>query len=158
MKTIIAAALATGFVMGGGMIAQAQGSGDGHGNHFAKIDTNGDGTLSQSELAAAQAARFAEIDTNQDGYLSTDEIRTHHEAKRGARRAQRQERMMKRIDTDGNGLISRAEFEARPKRGLMRADTNGDGAITPDEIEAMKAKRREHRRKRLKQQGGSGPQ
>ncbi|HBD52253.1 MAG TPA: hypothetical protein DC036_07110 [Alphaproteobacteria bacterium] len=49
---------------------------------FSKLDTNGDGSISQDEFSARLAAMFDKLDVNADGMLSTDEmprrIKRHH--------------------------------------------------------------------------------
>ncbi|GAB3727436.1 hypothetical protein GCM10028862_04050 [Luteimonas pelagia] len=48
-----------------------------------KMDTDGDGRLSQAEFAAkheGQAGKFAGIDTDGDGFISAAEMDAHHAA------------------------------------------------------------------------------
>lgn len=52
----------------------------------------------------------------------------------------RGERFAKRLDKDGDGLISRDEFQLPPNRMMEDADTNGDGAVTLDELKAERDK------------------
>ncbi len=52
-------------------------------------------------------------------------------------------------DTDGDGLVTRAEAEAALDRRFAELDTNGDGAISRDEVEAQREMRRMERRERL---------
>lgn len=55
------------------------------------------------------------------------------------------EKFMK-MDTDGNGSISEAEFTAAKAEKFGDADTNGDGAISKDELKAAwKEKKEEHK-------------
>ena len=46
-----------------------------------------------------------------------------------------------RLDTDGDGRVSREEFQSGerggPGRGLAQADSDGDGAVSRDEVQAM---------------------
>jgi Ca2+-binding EF-hand superfamily protein len=44
--------------------------------------------------------------------------------------------MLKRLDTDGDGKLSLAEFAAPSERMFDRLDKNHDGVITPDEMKA----------------------
>lgn len=96
-------------------------------------DTNGDGMISRAEAAALPriAKHFDAIDANRDGQLTFDEIRAYHEARRG-------EHWMK-LDTNGDGLVSRAEAQAGAPRlaeHFDQLDTNKDGQLSKDEIKA----------------------
>jgi EF-hand domain pair len=58
----------------------------------------------------------------------------------GPHRHHRHGGMFKRIDTDGDGMISRAELLASQQRQLQafeRADTNHDGKLSRDEMRAF---------------------
>lgn len=44
------------------------------------------------------------------------------------------ERMFERMDTDKDGSISKAEFDAAKKARFTRADANGDGKISLEEM------------------------
>jgi len=62
-----------------------------------------------------------------------------------APRAQRQgPGMMQSADTDGDGTISRAEFDAAGARAFARLDEDGDGYVTMDEFEAGPHMERQH--------------
>jgi len=51
------------------------GAGQGmRGKHFEQMDSNGDGTISAKEHAAAAAKRFSMMDSNGDGKLSNEEM------------------------------------------------------------------------------------
>ena len=53
--------------------------------------------------------------------------------------------MFEKLDTDGNGMVSAAEFAARPMRGMERFDTDGDGMVSDEEREAARAAMKDHR-------------
>ena len=96
-------------------------------------DTNGDGMISREEAAALPmiAKNFDQIDANHDGQVTLDELRAFHEQQRAEH--------WKRLDTDGDGRISRQEAQANAPRLAERfdqLDTNGDGFLTPDELRA----------------------
>jgi Ca2+-binding EF-hand superfamily protein len=42
-------------------------------------------------------------------------------------------------DTDGDGKLSPAEFQAMTRKQILRADTNGDGKVSLDEWKARPA-------------------
>ncbi len=66
---------------------------------------------------------------------------------RAAKRAEFQQRMFDKIDTNHDGLISRAEYQAFVDARFDKLDTNGNGLVTADEIADSQATR-ERARKR----------
>jgi len=101
-------------------------------------DTNGDGMISRQEAATLPriAKNFDAIDTNRDGQVTTEELHAFHKQQRADH--------WKRLDTDGDGRVSKAEAQANAPRLFERfnqLDANGDGFLTPDEL---KAARRHH--------------
>lgn len=110
------------------------------GEHMKAMDTNGDGDISKEEVQAFRATMFNAADANQDGALTLDEMIAHHETMEAQRKAERQASMFAKLDADGNGTVSAAEFAARPSmkdhRGKSdrRGDRRGPGAPdTPDD-------------------------
>jgi hypothetical protein len=116
------------------------------------VDTNGDGVVTRAEwdvrsAAAGQAATrraadaFTRIDSNRDGQLSASELAAARQS-RSERRVQVRERRAERsgggarMDTNNDGLISRAEWMAVPDVMHQRADANNDGQVTRAEAEA----------------------
>ena len=57
------------------------GQGKKRGEHWKKLDTDGDGRISMQEAQAAPrlAEHFKDIDTNGDGFLSADELKAARE-------------------------------------------------------------------------------
>lgn len=111
MKTL----LIGGFLavsIGGVALAQEAGRGP------LAADGDGDGRISQAEFVAGALQRFDRNDANRDGTLTADEMRAGMEARRNERRGQ----MFARMDTNGDGAISRAEFDAQAE---ARADGHG---------------------------------
>jgi hypothetical protein len=53
----------------------------------------------------------------------------------------RHARMLKQVDTDGDGRVSQAEHDAMAAKRFGRFDTNGDGNVTRDEFVARSAAR-----------------
>jgi Ca2+-binding EF-hand superfamily protein len=108
--------------------------GERHGRMLERLkaaDTNADGLISRSEAAALPrlADRFDEIDANKDGQVSFEELR----ASRGHHR---HGGYLKRMDTDGDGKVSRAEALSAAEAAFARADANADGFVTKEEMRA----------------------
>ncbi|WP_371226399.1 EF-hand domain-containing protein [Roseovarius sp. 2305UL8-3] len=109
---------------------------------FEEVDTNADGKLTKDEMRDHRRIQFMKMDTDGDGQVSEAEMREGMQAKSADRIEKRISHMMKRHDANGDNQLSPDEI--KPKRmGKMfdRADTDGDGAISRAEFDEMKAKR-----------------
>ncbi|OAN69818.1 hypothetical protein A8B78_21470 [Jannaschia sp. EhC01] len=113
-------------------------------NRFAAADTDGDGALSREELLAQGAARMEtrvdrlleRADADGDGQLSMAEMEEAREGRRGhgrgdhgdrggrggrdGRGGPNPERMFERMDADGDGEVTEAEFDAAVAQMLER--------------------------------------
>lgn len=58
------------------------------------------------------------------------------EEHQGQMHGQMEEQMFKEVDTNGDGAISKAEFNAFQAKQFKSMDANGDGKISHDEMEA----------------------
>lgn len=97
---------------------------------FARMDANNDGMVNEADQAARKTAMFDRLDANKDGSITKAEMASAHAARADkqegrraqraadrpamtdAQKAERRDAMFARIDTDGNGAVSRAEFDA----------------------------------------------
>ncbi|WP_284877209.1 EF-hand domain-containing protein [Brevundimonas sp. MEB006b] len=90
--------------------------------HHARADPNRQ--ITRAEFVDARIARLTALDTNRDGVVSPEE----RAAAMQARRAERAGDRFAKLDANGDGSISRAEFDAghaaRPDRG-PRAERAG---------------------------------
>ncbi|WP_417432169.1 EF-hand domain-containing protein [Kiloniella sp.] len=103
-------------------------------NHFEKADTNGDGQITQQEIANVQATKFSQTDLNNDGSISLPEMQ-----EAVARRiAERTKNKFSKMDADNSGGISTEEFNARIDKMIKRLDHNNDGVIDKKEIRHKK--------------------
>jgi Ca2+-binding EF-hand superfamily protein len=101
---------------------------------FAAIDSDKDGSITKEEMAAYHAAQIALADTDKDGFLSPAELAAHHQAAMAGRGEDRAARMIKRLDSDGDGALSLAEAQEGPNaRMFARLDRDDDGVISADE-------------------------
>ncbi|AKC88142.1 EF-hand domain-containing protein [Pseudoxanthomonas suwonensis] len=83
------------------------GKGKHRGGHpFAALDKDNDGRISQAEAAADPkfAERFAKLDVNQDGYVDR--------ADREQAAKQRRDAWFKAADSNNDGNLSKAEYDA----------------------------------------------
>ncbi len=131
--------------------AGPRGGRGGHGDHekmLAELDTNADGAISKEEISAHKAKHFAEMDTNKDGFVGEDEMIAAHEQKQAERKRKGAGKMVGRLDTDGDGKISAAEFSAHEMPGFDKIDTNKDGSLSAEERAAAKAAHEGKRGKR----------
>ncbi|MEZ5655022.1 MAG: EF-hand domain-containing protein [Sphingobium sp.] len=83
--------------------------------------------MTKADVEAKLKERFAMVDTDKDGAITKEEIK----AQRAAKRAERMDAHFKKMDADGNGSISRAEFDtAHADRGgkmkMAMRDGGGD--------------------------------
>lgn len=116
--------------------AMAQSAAPGLDILFARLDADADDRISQAEMTAAKTRQFARADRNGDGQVTPDEL-----AAIQARLARAQEAMAgaaERMDSDGNGSLSLAEFTDRaPIFALL--DIDGDGALSRAEADRARA-------------------
>lgn len=116
---------------------------------FEAADTNGNGRIDKDEFMAAAQERaermFEHMDANGDGALDAEEAQPPHHGhgkhdKKGPNRAERDSKhhdkgaekshdkragLFKKMDSDGNGSVSREEFDQAMQRHRDR--------MTPDE-------------------------
>ncbi|QNQ07605.1 EF-hand domain-containing protein [Sphingomonas alpina] len=106
------------------------------GERFARMDANGDGKISADEMQAMRDARGArrgpmggqpDAATPNAPGAATGGLRSDHRAK-----------MLQRIDTDGDGRISRDEMRVRDDKRFAKLDANSDGFIDQGEMEASR--------------------
>lgn len=117
--------------------AAAQAPEHGPGAMFAAADANHDGAITRVEFDAAHSAHFTQMDANHDGSLSADERPQHMGPPPGQAPAAGDGAHHDRGDANGDGAISRAEFDAQGTAMFDHLDANHDGAISQAEVQAM---------------------
>ncbi len=73
----------------------------------------------------------------------TPVLAEHHEGDGGH---DRKNQMFEKHDTNGDGMISEAEFLEHAKKKFGEKDSNGDGSISKDEAKAAHDAKREKRK------------
>ena len=125
-------------------------------NKFDRQDLNGDGAVTKAEMEAArsehkakrEAKRLEKFDTNNDGVVDDAEKATAKATAKAKWQAKRESRGYgsgnkgkgeKRgvrganPDANGDGLISKAEYDAASDALFTRLDANNDGVLTKGE-------------------------
>jgi len=146
LLTFAATALATAALADGGPSG-------GHGGFLKSADLNKDGVIDQTEFQTTRDKWFADLDTNKDGFVTADELKAfgdkmHAEwAKKHGDQADNKpedkpngkhgdftQHILERVDTDKDGKISKAEFDAEGSKLFAKLDENGDGKIASNEM------------------------
>jgi Ca2+-binding EF-hand superfamily protein len=95
---------------------------------FDAADTNGDGFVSEAELARDAAAGFSGLDRDRSETLTPEELGPHEPA------------LFTRVDANGDGLLTFSEVMINKTRGFRDGDKNRDGLLSfeemVDEVEA----------------------
>ncbi len=132
---------------------------------LARVDTNGDGLISKAEHRAMVEARFARMDADKDGTVEAGEGRKGMGKAKWKRGADRRgpggpggpAMAMKKADTNGDGAISKAEFDAQSAQRFAKLDTNSDGKIDAAEMQAQRDKARDAMKKMRAHRGHTPP-
>jgi hypothetical protein len=140
----------------GGKRGHFKGDPQAHAKHvIEKLDADGDGAISADEAKEhpRMGDHFAEIDGDGDGKLTQAELVTFkkaHHGERGHRKGPPEDhakRVIEHLDTDGDGKVSTAEAGEKPHLAERFADIDGDGdgQLTEQElVEHHRQKRERH--------------
>jgi len=128
------------------------GFGQGAPASFQELDADGSGEVTQAEMQAYREAQRAAIDTNGDGGLSKEEMLAAAEARNAERAERRIDRMIERMDANSDGVLQFDEMPQRgadrAAERFARVDTDGSGGLSEAEFEAAKEARGERKGKR----------
>ena len=93
---------------------------------FDSIDADGDGMLTQAEIDRVRNDRHGAHDADGDGNLNIEEFADlWHETTRPLT-----VRAFQMLDTDGNAVITRVEYDRPLANIVKRLDRNDDGALS----------------------------
>ena len=107
------------------------------------MDQNGDRALQFTEIQAAREALFDRLDANRNGVLDNGEAQAALQRVREGGRLQMAtadglETQARRMDANGDGQITRAEFAQFIPDRLQRADANGDRSLSLSELRSIR--------------------
>ena len=107
------------------------------GPDFSALDTDANGEITMQEMQALALYRFGQADTDGDGFLTRPEI----EAASHLRPAWRANWMLSRRDANNDGKLSPEEMAGRrdPGRFFDRIDADGSGTVSQAEFDAARA-------------------
>jgi len=99
-----------------------------------QADADHDGKVTKQEYVVARAAQFSRLDRNGDGFIDDADSRAG-----GNERGQRAAKALRgRIDSNGDGKISKEEFVNAPTMLFDKFDANKDGVLDATELEAAR--------------------
>ena len=105
---------------------------------FENLDINNDGKISKKEIEKQRDFMVQSMDLNGDKMVSTQELIKRH-AKRADFFAKR---MIKKLDSNGDGSLSFSEFKKskqwKLERMFYRLDKNNDGFISKEESQTAR--------------------
>jgi len=123
---------------GGGGRRDGAGRGENRGERWDRIlehaDANKDEKISLDEFLA-KSPILDRLDKNHDGTVEKSELPTE------GPRAERAARIFGKLDTNGDGKLTRAEANERRKELFKAMDKNSDGQIAKDEFMSFKPER-----------------
>lgn len=141
---------------GPGMGRMGMGGMGGMGHHrghgMAFVDANKDGVITRDEATAMRDMRFGRFDLDKNGEVTAEEaINSIIKRFEGEVR-----RKVRSFDENGDGKVSKAEFDAPALERFTQHDLNGDGKLTSDELPRHMQGRSGMRHGWFGRQGGRG--
>ncbi|WP_336970583.1 hypothetical protein [Sphingobium aromaticiconvertens] len=121
-------------------------------------DGDHDGSVSRSEFDTARVARFKATDANGDGWVSEDEYVREYQARLEAqlaasdqsedKKVEERQRQIRQthvrfgvLDTNKDGKMQQAEYDASGARAFAEQDDDKDGVVTAADTKATAARR-----------------
>jgi Ca2+-binding EF-hand superfamily protein len=92
------------------------------------MDADRNGTVSKSEFLQYMSQEFDRRDANKSGQLERSEL---------SRTAATAQQLLRRMDRDANGRVSKSEFLQHMSQTFDRLDVNKSGQLEPNELQRL---------------------
>jgi Ca2+-binding EF-hand superfamily protein len=92
------------------------------------MDADRNGTVSKSEFLQYMSQEFDRRDVNKSGQLERSEL---------SRTAATAQQLVRRMDRDANGRVSKSEFLQHMSQTFDRLDVNKSGQLEPNELQRL---------------------
>jgi Ca2+-binding EF-hand superfamily protein len=92
------------------------------------MDADRNGTVSKSEFLQYMSQEFDRRDVNKSGQLERSEL---------SRTAATAQQLLRRMDRDANGRVSKSEFLQHMSQTFDRLDVNKSGQLEPNELQRL---------------------
>jgi len=99
---------------------------------LTEADANGDGKVTRKEYDAHRADIFEKLDRNGNGVVSEEDAPRVRVAKR--KFSSKLEQVLAIADTNGDGMLTRTEWDNPEKDIFALVDQDGDGVIVLDDL------------------------
>ena len=106
--------------------------------HFKMMDTDGDGKVSRAEHTTFAKQMFAKCDANRDGVVTAAEMDAANAARdeKPAKDEMSSAEKIREIDQNHDGKLTTAEHATGTETMFGKMDTDGDGFLSKDECAA----------------------
>lgn len=105
----------------------------------------------RAQFLQKAAERFDKMDTNSDGTLDRSERQAQKDQRSQRAKASKPKRGPR--DTNGDGVITEADFPEHKRKHFSKIDANQNGTLEPAELKAHKQKRKAKRQASMDQNG-----
>jgi Ca2+-binding EF-hand superfamily protein len=108
-----------------------------HGRALQKLDTDGDGKVTPTEMRQAATERHSAADADGDKAVTRAEMTAHMQAKRAEHRA----KVFAKKDTNADGALSPDELSRMPDAVFQKLDVDNNGSLSAKEFSAARGPR-----------------